>query len=456
MSPRPPLRHGPLRGISVLVAGAGLSGLVAARQLASRGALVDVIEARERPGGRIWTIRGGELGSTRAEAGGEFVDADHRRIRRLARELGVRLTPVLRAGFGVAIAYGGRIHVSRTQTTGWRQMRRLLASAVEAHKQHGGEWHSSVAAALARHSLLDLLQSAGAAARDVAFAQALRGFFLAGPSELSALVAVDQMLDGNPGAVHMSRIEGGADRLIAALTRKGRFGLEHKHIVRRVVQNETRVRVAVEMDGRLVEREADYLVLTMPPPLVLAVRFSPRLPAGTRRALETLSLGPGTKTLLRFRTPWWRRARRPNAFGTNLPVGAVWEASDDQKDAAVLTLFAGGAASAQAQAITGSKGAAGLLDQLGWMGRPDGPPLGQAQIIWERDRWAQGAYAVFKPGFDPNDRDLLGRAVGRVLFAGEHTSRDAQGYMEGAVESGERVAAELQSLVRLGRVHDPM
>ena len=435
----------------MLVAGAGLSGLVAARQLASRGATVDVLEARERPGGRVWTIRGGELGSAHAEAGGEFVDADHRRIRRLARELAVRLTPVLRTGFGVAIAYGGRIHVNRTQTAGWRQMRRLLASAVHEHKRHDGQWHSSVAAALARHSLLDLLQSAGAAPRDLAFAEALRGFFLAGPSELSALVAVDQMVDGNPGAVRMSRIEGGADRLIVALTRKTRFGLEHKHIIRRVVQNETRVRVTVEMpDGRLVEREADFLVLTMPPPLVLALQFSPRLPPGTRRALETLSLGLGTKTLLRFRTPWWRRARKPNAFGTNLPVGAVWDAADDQKDAAVLTLFAGGAASAQAQAITASEGVPGLLEQLGWMGRPDGPPLGQAQIVWEHDPWAQGAYAVFRPGFDPNDRDLLGRAVGRVLFAGEHTSRRAQGYMEGAVDSGERVAHELESLVKLG------
>src|SRR5688500_5628994 len=101
MSPRSPLSHGPLRGINVIVAGAGLSGLVAARQLASRGALVDVIEARQRPGGRVWTIRGGELGRAHAEAGGEFVDVDHRRIRRLARQIGVRLTPVLRTGFGV-------------------------------------------------------------------------------------------------------------------------------------------------------------------------------------------------------------------------------------------------------------------------------------------------------------------------------------------------------------------
>jgi monoamine oxidase len=70
-------------------------------------------------------------------------------------------------------------------------------------------------------------------------------------------------------------------------------------------------------------------------------------------------------------------------------------------------------------------------------------------VTWERDPWAGGAYAVFTPRFDPHDRELLGRAVGRVLLAGEHTSIQAQGYIEGAVESGERVAGEIESLARL-------
>jgi monoamine oxidase len=89
-----------------------------------------------------------------------------------------------------------------------------------------------------------------------------------------------------------------------------------------------------------------------------------------------------------------------------------------------------------------------LIDQLRWLGRP-GPVLGHRAISWERDGWARGAYAVFTPRFDPCDRELLGRAVGRVLLAGEHTSLEAQGYIEGAVESGERVAHEIESLVRL-------
>lgn len=439
--------RGPLRGVRVLVAGAGLSGLVAARRLAARGAIVEVIEARDRVGGRVLTLRGGAMGAAHAEAGGEFVDQEHRRVRALVRELGLALSPVLRAGFGSAVRFQGRIHVSTSQTAGWRRLHALLANAVEAHQRHEGDWHTSVAETLARRSLLELLEASGATPRDVAFAEALRGFFLAGPAALSALVAVDQMRAGNPGIVRMSRIAGGADRLIAALVSTSRVDVQTGHILRAVAQDRRGVRVTVEgPDGQQAERLADYLVVTLPPPLALDVTMTPPLPEPTRRALASLALGAGTKTVLRFRTPWWRRPGRPNAFGTNLPVGAVWEAAEEQKGQAVLTLFAGGAASEQMQELTRD----GLLDtlvgQLGFLGRPDGAPLDYAQVIWEREPWSRGAYAVFTPGFDPQDRDLLGRAVGRVLFAGEHTSQDAQGYMEGAVESGERVAAEIESL----------
>ena len=91
------------------------------------------------------------------------------------------------------------------------------------------------------------------------------------------------------------------------------------------------------------------------------------------------------------------------------------------------------------------------MAQLGLLGRPEGLPSDHSQVIWEKEPWSRGAYAVFTPGFDPHDRDLLGRAVVRVLFAGAHTSQEAQGYMKGAVESGERVAEEMESLQLLER-----
>jgi monoamine oxidase len=63
--------------------------------------------------------------------------------------------------------------------------------------------------------------------------------------------------------------------------------------------------------------------------------------------------------------------------------------------------------------------------------------------VWEDDPYARGGYAFFDPGFDPDLRAWLARPAGRVFFAGEHTSVRWQGYMNGAVESGRRAAAEV-------------
>src|SRR5262249_12484265 len=88
-----------LSGVSVLVAGAGLAGLTAARDLVGRGASVTVIEARDRVGGRVWTIREGFAEGQHAEAGGDMIDEAQHEIRSLAGEHGLTMTRILRSGF---------------------------------------------------------------------------------------------------------------------------------------------------------------------------------------------------------------------------------------------------------------------------------------------------------------------------------------------------------------------
>jgi len=92
---------GQLSGASVLVAGAGLAGLAAARDLLAMGANVTVVDARDRVGGRVLTIRDGFIESQHAEAGADMIDEEHQETRRLAGELGLKLTRVLRGGFGI-------------------------------------------------------------------------------------------------------------------------------------------------------------------------------------------------------------------------------------------------------------------------------------------------------------------------------------------------------------------
>ena len=87
---------------------------------------------------------------------------------------------------------------------------------------------------------------------------------------------------------------------------------------------------------------------------------------------------------------------------------------------------------------------------LDWLGAARAEPIASHQVIWEQDAYARGGYAFFDPAFDPSLRPWLAQSCGRLLFAGEHTSLKWQGYMNGAVESGRRAAAEVVSTHRMG------
>ena len=117
----------------------------------------------------------------------------------------------------------------------------------------------------------------------------------------------------------------------------------------------------------------------------------------------------------------------------------------------MLTLLGGASASASLAEAAGDadravRAAARVRD-----GAAPGSLIGAA-VSWERERWSKGGYAVFGPAFDPRDRRLLSAAHGRVLFAGEHTSEHWQGFMNGAVESGEAAARDLIALARLAGI----
>jgi monoamine oxidase len=121
------------------------------------------------------------------------------------------------------------------------------------------------------------------------------------------------------------------------------------------------------------------------------------------------------------------------------------------RGAAVLMLLAGGAASQAVRSLIDRDGIDGVLSYLRWLGAAREPTQLARVVTWERDPWSRGGYAVFGPRFDPSSQPLLRQAFGRVLFAGEHTSDRWQGFMNGAVESGLRVASELEARERIER-----
>jgi monoamine oxidase len=439
-----------LNGVSVLVAGAGLSGLAAARDLAARGAAVTVVDARDRVGGRVWTIRDGFAENQHAEAGGDMIDEAQAEIRRLAEEVGLKLTRILRGGFGYVRQDGAgkpRI-VHRSAMRGWDRLAEVLSAETTPYKRAERRWDSPITATIARRSVARWLDDVKADEELRATATGLRGFFLADPDELSLVALVDQFSDAEapaPGAMY--RIEGGNDALATALAKPLGTRLHLNTEVVAISQRGRVVRVAVKSRRTQSQITCDYAVLALPASLLRRVPITPALPAQQHDAIAALKYGRATKTLMQFSKRFWRIPARPRAFGSPLPFGALWEGNEEQRGrAGILSLLAGGSASDATQAIVARQGSTGLADTLEFLGSNRAELMAFRQVVWEQDPFARGGYAFFDPAFDPTLRAWLARPAGRLFFAGEHTSVKWQGYMNGAVESGLRAAAEIAAV----------
>ena len=440
-----------MRGISVLVAGAGLGGLTAARELTRQGAHVTVVEARNRVGGRVLTAREPFLLGQHAEMGADFIDESQTEICRLIKDVGLRTARILPGGFRAIKERGRRRRVVGMH--GWFDLAKRLRPEVRAFCLGEQRWDSGIADSLARETVARWLDRIRAPRplRDIAIG--MRGFFLADPDELSLVALVDQFAeDGVPGGDKMCRIVGGNDRLPALLAKALGSRMQLQAVLRRVTQARDGVTAAIESNGRLQESRFDYLVCSLPATTLRDVIFEPAMPELPRSAIATVKYGAATKTALQFDRATWRKRGQPRAFGTPLGIGAVWDGNEEQgarrrngraPGAGILTLLAGGGASVATREMLAADGPLRLVRELSWLDLAKTEMTAWATMSWELEPWSRGGYAFFDPQFPPSLRYWLARPFGRVFFAGEHTSIRWQGYMNGAVETGLRAAEEV-------------
>lgn len=427
----------------VVIAGAGMAGLAAARALSARGVRTTVFDARDRVGGRVWTIRDGFQQRQHAEGGADLLESDQTAVIALARELRLPLVPILKRGFGL---YGTGANGRLAMQNSSRNLAALFAPfwpAVEAYRLIEGRWGSPIARALARESVAEYLTRIGASQAAIARMRGLRGFFLADPEDLSMIALVDFLsTDGFGGDGTTYRVKGGNDLLATAAAAALPSPVQLRTVLRRVRHTDHGVVVTVEDGAGRQEIAGDALIVTLPATAVREVVFEPALPAAQWDAICTLKYGGATRVLLQFASRFWVRAGRPRAFGSDLSTGAVWDGNEQQASrAGILSFLSGGRAADEMVSLLNAEGANGVVDRIRWLGRPS-RLLASHLVRWNDDPWVGGGYAVFDPAFDPEDRDRLALPYGRISFAGEHTSIRWQGYVNGAIESGRRAAAE--------------
>ena len=292
-----------------------------------------VLEARDRLGGRVWTRRDGFAEGQHAEAGGDMIDPDQETIRRLAKDLGLTLSPILRGGFAFARqAVRGPVIAQASEAGNlWAELARAAEPWVRAHRLNECRWDGPIARQLAGQSVADWLDAIGANRQLRARLNGMRGFFLADPEHLSLLALVDQLAIESSALDHFYRIRGGNDRLAATLAGTLREPVRLNTMLRVVSQQRGKVRVTFRGRGGEDHMTADALVLALPATMVRRLRFTPSLPAPQSHAFRDLHYGPATKTLVQFDRRFWRRQGRPLAYGTDFPIGALWDGNEEQR-----------------------------------------------------------------------------------------------------------------------------
>ena len=392
--------------MKVVVIGAGLAGLAAADALRREGVEVVVVEARDRVGGRVWSV---PFAGGVAERGAEFVFTGDEVLHATAARL------------GLGLYRKGTLYGDREPRGGGEISRSELEAAV-----------AQLGDAASDGTVLDALASLGLAQSIADVIAARVEVSSAYPAEdLAASVLAET--GAGFGRFDTFGVVGGNSRLAEALAAPLGPALLLEAPVEAIVWDRRSVRVS----GVGLELWANRAVLAIPATATAALRFEPGLPGGAQRALEGVRYGQAAKLHVPLLAPM-----EPSAV---LSVPArYW---------AYTQLGPEGGPAPFAAAFAGTPGA---LERLrAWAGpatwlaalaalRPELELDVRAPMLttWRDDPWARGAYSA-RSLSSPLDSHELARPVGPLAFAGEHTAGEWHGLMEGALRSGLRAAEDV-------------
>lgn len=460
--PAPRALGQPARGRSpkrVIVVGAGLAGLAAALDLVDAGHAVTLLEAQARPGGRVFTLREPFADGLFAEMGAARIPQTHDVTLRYVERFKLSTTPFWPDAYDEAWVFGDRRFVYPSgrgpdlgalplALTARERAMTLDELAGElygplvalAGDPRAADWPPPALRAFDGHTTLQYVVERGFSPDVAALLQ-----FAYGERDADYGILEDvRELKHDPHFARRMKIVGGNDLLPKAMAASLAGIIRYGRAVVRVEQDAAGVRLHCATPAGAERHDADRVVLAIPFPPLRRVEFTPSLSAGKRRAIFELRQDQLSRVALQVRDrPWVAGARRVFAK-TDLP-GEVWDASWDHPGRrGIVSVFVKSRASlrlqqmderervafAAAHAEVALPGLRGVVE--------DG-----VSKNWSEDPWA-GGLTWLGPRQFAELMPHVAAPEGRVHFAGEHTS-PWHGWMQGALESGSRVAREVDA-----------
>ena len=438
---------------SVTVIGGGISGLTIAYRLASRGIVVKLYEAQNRLGGRIYTQSYVNPDSQFIELGAELIDSTHSDLLALAQELGVKTDDFRAEDSGlkkITLYFDGAQHSSQDfQRDGKPLFERIISDYDSILKKPDS------IETLDRLSLTDYLDSISGLKKWVkAFIQsAYEGEFGLGADELSPMGLITLLgtstASGSPfgNSDECMRIHGGNSNLILSLEKKCRALGVQIYLNQRLnaIQLEPENVLKLEFDFQKIST-SDPVVMTLPLSLLRTIKGIAQLPLSpaTRKAILALSMGMNSKSMMEFKTKFWRtELRQTGSLFSDQSIDCLWETSRGQMGSrGILTQFLSQGRQPPSQSEI-PQALAKLETVMPGISAQYSRRLGA--FHWPTFKYALGSYTCPKKGqwttlqsaFEKSSDGL------NLYFAGEHCSKEFFGFMNGAVESANRVATQI-------------
>lgn len=457
----------PEADVDVVVVGAGLSGLICARELRRQGLAVQLLEARERWGGRMHghTTASG----LRVDLGGQWVGTTHHRLIGLLEEFGLRRYPTHYDGEGIFHWNGvphragvehhypssllffrpEELNLPPAELHDTLALQRTFLELVE-RVPPAAPWTAPEAEALDRISIAGWLeqQSAGELARyPFAWLTRMGGSGGFEPHESSILhLAWTQATAPQHETPEAWLVEGGAAQLAARLAAELADVLQLRAPVGAIEQDGGGVRVS-HSAGEVVTAAA--AVVAIPPPLRLGIRFSPALPPDCSGLLQRSAMGSMVKVLALYPQPFWRE-RGLNGLGIgNLPTLELTVDSTPPGGPGLLAGFIAGERAVRWQRLPEPQRRQAVLDDLArWWGPQAAEPEELVLHNWNAETWTGGAFTSFPaPGVLTTYGPAAQGPHGRVVWAGTEAASRWAGYFEGAIEAGLAAAQQVRELL---------